>query len=300
MSWFYLALLAPLLYAIVNLFDDNLLSFVYLSPYVACISAGLYGALPLLTRFFLPAHGLPLVLGTCAFLAGVLTLCSMFFYFKSLQTEQPSVVVALFALAPATLPLFAHVVVGERLALPQIVGLTVVLAASLGLSVSNLRQWQVSRALGLVLGAALLVDASSLLTKYAYQHADFYAAYLYFSAGMGMGGVVFLLLKWRDNVQAIRRIGKRIGRLLPVFIVAEGCGLAADFVLNLAISRGPVSLVRVIESSQPMFVLLIALALHPFAPKYFREARAGQLMRKLSLIGLIIAGLIVINVATVT
>ncbi|HXE10150.1 MAG TPA: hypothetical protein VN554_01865, partial [Verrucomicrobiae bacterium] len=59
MTWFYLALLAPLLYAIVNLLDDNLLQFVYKSPYVAAVSAGFYGSLPLLSRFFLDAHRLP-------------------------------------------------------------------------------------------------------------------------------------------------------------------------------------------------------------------------------------------------
>jgi drug/metabolite transporter (DMT)-like permease len=297
MSWFYLALLAPLLYAVVNLLDDNLLSFVYKSPYLAAVSVGFYGTLPLLSRFFIHASAIPAHLAVLSVMAGWLTLVYYFFYFKGLQSDSPSIVIALFGLAPATIPFFAHFIVHERLAPLEIAGFVIVLLASLGLAVNDLKRLKFSKALVFISIAVILTDIISITTKYVYQRTDFYPAYLYFSVGMGLGGICFLFLKFQDNKRTIREISKSIKKLLPVFIVAELTGLAAEFTLNLAISRGPVSLVKVIEGIQPMFVLLIALGLYPFWPKYFREAAEGNLARKFALMIIIIAGLAVISVA---
>ena len=297
MSWFYLALLAPLLYAIVNLLDDNLLSFVYKSPYLATVSAGFYGALPLLSRFFIHARALPASLASLAVMAGCLNLAYYFFYFKGLESDSPSTVIALFGLAPATIPFFARFIVHEHLAAMEIVGFAVVLLASLGLAARDLKQLKFSKALMFVAIAVVSMDIVAIATKYVYQRADFYPVYLYFSAGMGLGGIGFFLLKFADNKRAVREIGKSIKKLLPVFIIAELTGLAAEFTLNLAISRGPVSLVKVIEGIQPMFVLLIAFGLYPFWPKYFREAEEGKPTRKFILMAVIIAGLALISVS---
>ncbi len=297
MSWFYLALLAPLLYAVVNLLDDNLLQFVYKSPYLASVSAGFYGALPLLSRLFVHARAIPVSLAVISVLAGGLTLAYYFLYFKGLQSDSPSTVVALFGLAPATIPFLAHFIVHEHLAAMEITGFIIVLLASLGLAVTDLKQLKFSKALIYMVAAAAFMDAVSLMTKYVYQKVDFYSAYLYFSAGMGLGGIGFFLLRFNENRRGIREISKTIKKLLPIFMFAELTGLAAEFTLNLAISRGPVSLVKVIEAIQPMLVLLIALVLYPVSPKYFREAEAGRPLRKFALMAVIIAGLAVIGTA---
>jgi drug/metabolite transporter (DMT)-like permease len=297
MSWFYLALLAPLLYAAVNLLDDNLLSFVYKSPYLATTFAGFFGALPLLSRVFLPASSIAVWPALLAMIAGFLTIAYYFFYFKGLDSDSPSTVIALFSLAPATIPFFAHFIVHERLTAMEIVGFLIVLVASMGLAVSSLKQFKLSKALLPVVIAVVFMDVISIITKYVYQRVDFYPAYLYFSAGMGMGGLCFLLLKFSDNKVGLAEIRKSIKKLLPLFIVAELIGMSAELTLNLAIARGSVSLVKVIEGIQPMFVLLIALALYPVSPKYFREAEEGRPVKKFLLMLLIVLGLAVVGVA---
>lgn len=300
MSWFYLALLAPLLYAVVNLLDDNLLQFVYKSPYIATFSAGIYGALPLLSLFFLDFRTIPTNLAIISVMAGFLTICYLFFYFKGLESDQPSIVSALFGMAPATIPFFAYFIVHERLSALQVVGFIIVLLASLGLAVTDFKKLKFSKAFLYITIAVVFMDAISIMTKYVYQKVDFYPAYMYFSVGMAIGGFTFLLLKLSDNKKQIKTIAKSIKKLLPIFIVAELTGLAAEFTLNLAISRGPVSLVKVIEGIQPMFVLIIALVLYPFAPRFFREAEEGGAKRKFIYMGIIVAGLAVISLGSTT
>ncbi len=84
--------------------------------------------------------------------------------------------------------------------------------------------------------------------------------------------------------------------MLPIIAASELLNVAVEFTLNLAISRGPVSLVKVIEGLQPMFVLLIALLLFPFAPRFFRDAKEGRVAKKFALITVAIIGLALINV----
>jgi len=297
MSWFYLALLAPFLYAITNFFDDNLLRFVYKSPYLAVTFSGAFGMLPLLSLLFLPHQTIAPHLLLLTVLAGAITIGYYFFYFKGLESDTPSVVVALLSLAPVMLPFLAYFLLHERLGTGEIAGFGLVLVASLALTVLDIKQFRFSKALLPAALAAVGIAVASLLTKYTYERAAFYPAYMGYSAGMGIGGLLFFGLNYTDNRANLRTIRGSIKKLLPIFILAEGINLVAEFTLNLAISRGPVSIVRVMEGMQPIYVLLITLALYPLSPKYFREAEAGQHLKKFALMAVCIAGLVVVSLS---
>lgn len=297
MSWLYLALLAPLLYAVVNLFDDNLLEKVYKSPYLSTVFAGFFGSLPILALLFKTSNDISNSAALAAAAAGMLTTSYYFFYFKALELENPSVVVAMFSLAPALLPVLANIFLGEKLSMLSLVGFTIVVTASLAMAVIDLKKFKFSSALIPVIMAVVLMDAGALLSKYSYEHAEFFPAYMFFSLGMGAGGLLFLLAKFQENSAGLRDIRKIFWRVLPVFIAAEFVNLSAELTLNLAINGGSVSLVKAIESIQPMFVLLIALVLYPFAPRFFREAEAGGVAKKFLLMAVAAVGIVIIAIA---
>ncbi len=298
MSWIYLAILAPFLFAIVNLFDDNLLNFIYESPYIATISVGFYGSLPLLSRIFIHSNFLPNKLIFLATLAGFLTLTYYFYYFKALKIETPSVVVALIGLSPATIPFIAHFLVNERLNLAEIIGLTLVIFGSTLLVLKKEEKLNISKVFAPIIAVVLFMDFASIALKFVYQRSDFYSAYLYFSLGMLIGAVFYLLINFQNNKTQIKKISNNIKKLLPVLILAELIGLSAELTLNLAIKNGPVSLVKAIENIQPLFVLIIAIIFYPKYPKYFREAKSGYLIKKFSSIFLVITGIIFIVVSS--
>ncbi len=297
MTWFYLALLAPLLYAAVNLLDDSLLNFVYKSSYLAAAFAGLFGALPLVA-LLVKWPKLTIHLWILAVITGFVSVAFYFYYFKSLESDTPGVVVAILCLAPATLPLFAHFLVDERLNGLQIFGFCVILLASLGIAATNIKKLSFSPALWTAVTGALLLNIVALLTKYIYQHSSFYSGFMGICAGAGLGGLSFYLMKRQQNRRLLGEIRLKLKRVLPFFVLAEGLAIAAQVTHNLAISRGPLSLVEVLEGLQPMFVLLIALTLYPLAPRYFREAERGRIGQKLLFMGVILIGLAIIARAT--
>ena len=299
MSWFYLALLAPLFYAFANLIDDNLVQNTTTGPYFITIVAGLGGLLPLLSLFFVHLDSISMGLSALAILTGFLTTWYYFFYFKALEVESPSVVIALFSLTPATLPFLAHFLLHEHLDTGQLVGLGVVLLASLGIAINKGDKFKLSKAIVPAMIVVVLVDVISLVSKYTYSHASFYPVYIAYSLGLGLGGVYFMLVVHHAKKGAILSSLKEILRkYFVLFIFSELFALSAEFVQNLAVDRGPVSLVRVIEGVQPMFVLLTAVALYPFWPKAFREAKEGGVSRKLILMVIIIFGLFLIERAS--
>lgn len=297
MSWFYLALLAPLLFAFVNLIDDNLIHHVYKGPYFGAIISGFFGSLPLLSLLFLKHQSVSPIITFLGISAGFLTVVYYFFYFKALELESPSVVIAMYSLTPATVPILAYFFLGERLIHLQIFGFMIVLLASFGLAVTEVKNFKFTKALKHMIVAALIFAVVSIFSKRVYQNTDFYIGYMLFAFGMGVGGLYFLLvLVFLKTNNIVKDLKKNANKILALLVLAEFIAIIAEFTGNLAVSRGPISLVKVVEGVQPIYVLLIALLFYRFSPKHFREAAEGGLLKKFSLMALIIFGLYFIGV----
>lgn len=296
MSWFYLALLAPFIYAIVTLIDDNLLRFIYKGPYLASAASGIFGALPLISLLFLDASPIPFSLSGLMILAGFLTTLYYFFYFRSLELESPSIVIAIMSLVPATLPILAYFFLDERLTQIQLFGFSLVFIASFGLAITEVKKFKFSKALLPALVVVGLLDVIALLTKYVYDRTEFYPSFMYFSLGVGLGGLYFPLIMFFSRTKHdLSLLKKKIVKVIPLLILVELLGVLAEFITNLAISRGPVSLVSAVDGIQPLYILVIALLLYPLVPKHFREATEGKLVKKFSLMTVIVIGLYLIG-----
>jgi len=255
----------------------------------------------LISLFFIDWTPITIAQTALMLLAGFLTAVYYFFYFKSLAVESPSVVIAMLGLVPATLPILAYFLLDERLTSTQLIGFIVVLIASLALAMTEVKKFKFSAALLPVLIVVTILDTTSLLTKYVYDQAAFYPAFMVFSIGLGLGGIYFALIMFFDKRKHDLSIFKRsIHKLFVIFVVVELLAVGAEFTSSLAVSRGAVSLVRVVEGIQPMYLLLIALLLHPLSPKHFREATEGQLVKKFGLMIVISSGLVLINIASKT
>lgn len=295
MSWLYLALLAPLLYAAVNLLDDNLLRFIYKTPLVGAAISGVFGVVPALLIWVLGwgslSLGLDMVLLSLA--AGFLVVVSYFFYFKGFESANPSVVAALLSLSPVLIPFAAHFIVDERLTATEIAGFAIVIGAAFAYTLTDVKKFAISKALMPVLTAAVIVDIVSVTNKYVYQRADFYSAYIYFSLGMLLGGIMFMALHHlRHEKISPKKLYKQKSSILILGLSAvELLNLAAEFAHDRAISLGSVSLVNALENLQPLYVLLIAAALYPVWPKYFREADEGGMKIKFILSLIMIGGI---------
>lgn len=296
LHWLFFALLTPVLWSAVVLIDDGLLRNVYRSPAVGVIISGLFGLVPLLSLLWLELQPIPPLLAGIAMVGGVLTILNYYFYFRALEHEAPSIVIAMFSLTPAILPFLAYALLGESLNQQQIIGFIIILTFTFMLAAIDVKKLKFSSALLPVMLASILVAFALIAGKFVYDRADFYTGYIYFSIGLGIGTIPFLYLKLMLPDRSKKKKSKRRRNVLivaAVLIFSELLNLAAELSSNLAISKGPVSLVEVIQNTQPMYMLAIALLLYPFFPKFFREAKDGRVRFKLIMMLGIICGVAV-------
>jgi len=295
MEWLLLALIAPLLWAVVALIDDNLLRGLYRSPVLAALVSGICGMAPMLSLVWLNIQPTTVAVVSLAGLAGLLTVVYYYFYFQALEYDAPSVVISLFSLAPVALPFFAHFLVGENLKIMQIIGFAIVLFFTFMLAAVDVKKFRFSKALLSISIAAILLDGVLLSEKYVYQHVNFYSGFMFFSLGMGVGGLLLVILMILRNFNKPFHFKKSKGlrfivTALIFVAITEVINIAAEFTSNLAVSKGPVSLVEVIQNIQPLYMLTLALLLYPFFPKYFREARYGRVRFKFLMMAGIMVG----------
>lgn len=292
MDWIYLALIAPLLWAVVVLIDDNLLKHVYRNPVFGAIISGLFGALPAITLLWNSTVPTEYSILALAAACGFFTVVMYHLYFNALDREEPSIVIALFSITPALLPFLAHIVVGESLTTTQLLGFVIVLLAGIVLSFTDVKKLKISSAFFYILGAAIITDMVLLGTKYVYDHTNFYTGFMYYSLGMGLGGLYHLYYAHfsRQKLGLKKLLRKNGIWVFAVLVVAEVINIAAEFVSNLAVSRGQVSIVKVLENIQPLYMLVFAVLLYPLFPKYFREGAKGRLRLKLGMMLIMLVG----------
>jgi len=292
-DWFFYALLFPALFAIINLTDDYLLRGVYRSPYFGAIISGYFGMLPLLALFFFPMQSTSLEIILLGIMAGLLTVLYYLCYFKGLDSEFPSVVVALmFNTAPIIVIILSYFVLEEKLTTVNFIGVVLILSASLYLSITeiNIKKLRFTPGIIPILIGAFIYAIIAIISKVVYTEVGFMSGYMYFSIGMGLGavGLTFFTSHGRKFFPDFRT---KFRKWIGIFIIVELIGLAAELTNNMAISTGPVGLVKVIEGIQPLYVLLFAVILYPFFPKLGREAIEGNKYKKIFCMIVMLVGL---------
>lgn len=293
-EWFYLALISPALWSIVILIDDNLISKVYKNPFIGTVIAGFAGFVPILSIFFVPITVPSFIIVFVGILTGFISVCMYWFYFTSLTIESPSVVSSLWNLGPAIVPFLSYLLLSETLTFNQYIGFSIILFASLAISAINIKKFNISKAFYLMLFASVLFAISSIMQKYIYNHADFWSGFVFVSLGMVLAGLFFSTC-FKQGRHVVKDFGTKYKKYIWIVLISEFINIVAVLVSNLAVSKGPVSLVRVIEGIQPIYLLVFAILFYPIFPKFLREATYGGKTKKLFYMAIMIVGLYLIN-----
>jgi uncharacterized membrane protein len=267
-SWQFLALIATLMWAIINIVDKHIvsekikkLSVVMTFDAIGAVIAVL--AIIVFSRVEIPGFSLLLLL----IVSGVIWVPAVYFYYKALQIEEVSRVVPLFLLIPIFTAILAGMFLNEIFTVQIYAGILLVVAGAILISFKKTEKFRIGKGFHFILISTLILTIEGLLLKFALNQTDFISVFYWNRIGVIIGILPIFLIYKKDFFSAVKEKLKTGLIITGNNIVSE----TALIIFTLAIALGPLTLVTTIGATQPLFVLLMAVILSIFFPKILRE-----------------------------
>jgi uncharacterized membrane protein len=266
--WFLMALIAPILWALVSIIDNYSVHGIYEDEYDGMVVSGVFQSLPwLLVPLGVIGFTFPAIeVATLALFSGGLFILAFFCYFRALFVSNDSALMQiLWNLSVPVVPFFAWLVIGEVLTAMHYAGIGIAFFGTLLFNFDGtVKRIGFRRIMLPMLGAVGFLSLSMVVAKKAYQlpDADFWSIFLLFSLGATVTSLVALALGKKNPFEKAKKIATLSGKYFFFFLVAEGLSLGGTITSQKAISLAPaVSFVAVIESLVPVFVMMFSLFL---------------------------------------
>jgi bacterial/archaeal transporter family protein len=301
MYWFWIALAAPLIWAITNYVDKFLVSQYFKGGNAGALTifSGLIGFLiaPVILLFKFEEIVNSAANYWLLVASGVLYILWIPPYLYALEKDDASLVIPLFQLVPVFAFVTGWIFLREMLTSHQFLGGSLIIAGAvlISLELSMKRIALKKRMLFLMGTASFVVALYSLFFKIGAKGIDYWAASFWFYLGFGLGGVLFLLYppfrrQFLHTLQSNRAV------VIPLNISNELLNIVGVILINFAFLLSPLALVWVVSGLQPVFVFLIGILLTLFFPKVIKENIArGHLVQKILAILVIFLGSVLVN-----
>jgi drug/metabolite transporter (DMT)-like permease len=278
MQWFFIALAAPFLWALVNLADKYLVTnysgkekssgslvlFSSLIGIVASLAIGIFTrgifAIPLLDKALLIFIG--------AFGIGWIIL-----YLFTLGIEEVSAVIPWMLTIPIFGCILSYFFLGETLTHKQLLGAGVIFLGAIVLSVdfSKIRILFKKKIALYMLLSCFIYAINGVIFKFVALSDSFWIASFWEYLGLGLGGIFIFLFIGGYRRDFIFNISQSGFFIFSVNVISEFVTIAGNLLTNYALLIAPVALVYMVGSFQPVAVLLLTFFSTKFWPRIVSE-----------------------------
>lgn len=301
MSWLIYAFSGPVLWALSTHIDKYLVEryFKHGSVAVLMVFTAIIGVLALPFIWLYQPEVVSLDLQSMAVIAvsGILYMGAIYFYLEALQAEEASTVAPFFQAAGIYGLMLGYFVLGEELSVLQIIGVLLIIAGSVLLSMRFGQD--VSRIKGrlviLMLACALAIALSTLIFKFFAVREEFWTTTFWNFAGQAIFGAI-LMLTAANRRQFAKMMRANTWAVLSVNGANELINLGGNLGMRYTLLFAPLGIVQAISSTTPFFVLFFGVILSLFFPSLGREEISfAGLIQKIIAITLVVAGVLLIN-----
>lgn len=298
-NWFFIALIAPILWSIVNHLDKYMLSKYLKNRGVGALlifsSLASIVILPFIIYFYhsqiFNVSNTDLV--TLLFV-GFLSAGAFYFYLEGMNEEEASIVVPLFQLVPIFGYFLSYLILGESLNIYQILSSMLIISGIIILTIEIDIDNKIilkKKVLILITISSFLFALHDTLFKKVAIIESFWVSVFWQYASLVIFGILILIFikKFRKDFFAMfSGMGVKI---LSINITSEILYILGNLANNFATLLAPVAIVLVVSSYQPFFVFIGGIFLTIFLPKFVSEKISNKhLIHKLISILIIIIG----------
>ena len=278
MSWFFIALLSPVLHAAANHIDKYLLSRYFKGGGTATliIFSSIFGlvVLPFIVLIepnvldITPSHALLLLL------SGIIYTVYLIPYFYALNQDEASIVVPLFQTVPIFGYILAYFVLGETLNNQQIFASLLIISGAVFLSLDlNQKRLTIKKNIFLaMLLSSFLVALGALIFKFVAIQETFWVSSFWNYIGYAIVGSFLLTFIKSYRKQFLKVIHRNKLSILTVNSFNEILFIIGALGMTFASLLAPLALVLVVDGLQPFFVLVYGIIITLFLPKLGEES----------------------------
>lgn len=298
-NWFLIALIAPILWSVVNHIDKYMLSKYLKERGVGALL--IFSALasviilPFIVLFYhSQIFNITLTDLLILIFVGFLSVLAFYFYLKGMDEEEASVVVPLFQLVPVFGYFLGYLILGESLNTTQIFSSLLIISGIIFLVVEidiDNRITLKSRVLLLVTISSFMFALHDTLFKKVAITESFITAVFWQYVSLTVSGLLILIFakKYREDfLSMFKNMG---GKILSLNILSEVLYMIGNLANNFATLLAPVAIVLVVSSYQPVFVFIIGILLTIFLPRISMEKISTKhLLHKIVSIMIILIG----------
>lgn len=302
MIWLYIALLAPLIWALNNMFDQILMRGHFTGNALSLLATGNL-------LHIIPAAGMFLYMGGAgdiepklAFMAVALSVINGFAfwpYMSALEKSEGSNIVPFFQVIPVMVFILSWMFLGETLSLLQLLGAGCIIAAAFAIMIDWKNFHVAWRALGLLMASATVLSLTTFGYRFGLEQGPFLPVLAWSSLGYALFGAINLVFRpaARDTLGALLRTGKR--HLLGFVCAQESLYYVSNTLFLFALSLAPsAGLVSTIGGFQPAFVLILSYLGYRLFPAFFDIPKSGRALAwHISCLVLMMIGLYLIHEA---
>ena len=273
MEWFMFALIAPVVFAGVDVIDKYILTNHVTNPFsYKLLSVLMDIPIPFLLLALTPiSFSFPW--SVLSMLTGFIFSLSSILYLKAMGVEEASRVIALFFVSPIFVLPLAFIFLGETLSLPKYLGAGLLVLSAVLVSYRRTKRKTsslISPALGFMVTLALIGAGGDVLAKHILDSFDYWQFLFWSLIGGLLGGfLIFCFPKVRQNFLGnFRIISKGVFFWVGISTFLGYIGLISYYV---AVSLESISLVAAVPSIEPFFVLLLTVLLSSLAHGTLKE-----------------------------
>ncbi len=279
-NWFLIALIAPILWSIVNHIDKYMLS-----KYVKERGVGallIFSALssviilPFLAFFY---RSEIFNVSNTDFLillfVGFLSAGAFYFYLKGMEMEEVSIVVPLFQLIPVFGYFLSYFILGESLGIAQILSCLLVMSGIiiLAIEIDEENNLKIKTQVLFLIGASSFLFAlhDTLFKKVAIVES-FWVSVFWQYVSLTVFGLLILFCIKKFRKEFFSMFSSNMGgKVIFANITSELLYILGNLSNNFATLLAPVAVVLVVSSYQSLFVFIIGILLTVFLPKIAME-----------------------------
>jgi len=309
MNWFFVALGAPFLYAVVTHVDKYLIHrfkkdetegrgvgglILYSALFGLFVSFCIF--LFLGTNVAIPLNDIGIM-----FLVGFSGVAATILYLHAMEKDEASIVAPLFQMIPVFGLILEYFILNIIPSNIQIIGSFIIVIAGILLATEyegfKIRRIK-SSIIFLMLGSSLFFALVSILFKYATSNLeDFWISSFWEYLSWGVIGIIlfFVVPVYRkDFMNSLKRDG---AMLFGINIAGEIITTVANSLKNFAALLVPVALVYSVEALQPIFVFAFGVLITLFLPKISQEdiSRKALLMKGIPIIFMIVGTILILH-----